>query len=47
MTAHPVEGERLRINHVKGPTLFQNLQLVNGVQISSFSEVAVLQGLLE
>ena len=45
------EGERyymrLLLNHVTGPTSFDDLKTVNGVQSSMFQEAALLHGLLE
>ncbi|XP_027122091.1 uncharacterized protein [Coffea arabica] len=50
ITAHPIEGERyyLRIllMHVRAPTSFDDLKIVNGYLASSFKEAAELRGLL-
>ncbi|XP_073300535.1 uncharacterized protein [Primulina huaijiensis] len=47
----PSEGERfyLRIllNHVRGPTSFEDLMTVNGVAYSTFKESAQMRGLLQ
>ncbi|KAH7843232.1 hypothetical protein Vadar_014156 [Vaccinium darrowii] len=49
--ANPTEGERyylrLLLNHVRGPTSFANLLSYNGVQCSSFKDVAQKRGLLK
>lgn len=51
VAAHPTEGERyyLRIllNHVRGPTSFDDLRTVDGVIFSTFREAAERRGLIE
>ncbi|KAJ7969364.1 ATP-dependent DNA helicase [Quillaja saponaria] len=51
VTASPTEGERyylrLLLNHVKGPTSFENLRTINDVIVSSFQEAAAMYGLLQ
>ena len=48
---NPVEGERyylrLLLNHVRGPTSFEDLKNIGGVVASTFREAALLSGLLE
>lgn len=38
---------RLLLMHVRGPTSFQSLKIVNGVQYRTFKEAAIAMGLLE
>ncbi|XP_012856955.1 PREDICTED: ATP-dependent DNA helicase PIF1-like [Erythranthe guttata] len=49
--ANPIEGERfylrLLLNHVRGPTSFEDLLTVNHKKYSSFKEAAQRRGLLE
>ncbi|KAL7145790.1 hypothetical protein ABFS83_07G110900 [Erythranthe nasuta] len=49
--ANPIEGERfylrLLLNHVRGPTSFEDLLTVNHKKCSSFKEAAQRRGLLE
>ena len=51
VVANPVEGERyysqLLLNHVRGPTSFEDLETIGGVVASTFREAALLCGLLE
>ena len=51
VAANPVEGEiyylRLLLNHVRGPTSFEDLKIIGGVVASIFREAALLSGLLE
>ncbi|XP_012837726.1 PREDICTED: uncharacterized protein LOC105958267 [Erythranthe guttata] len=49
--ANPIEGERfylrLLLNHVRGPTSFQDLLTVNHMRCSNFKEAAQRRGLME
>ncbi|GAA0183417.1 hypothetical protein LIER_30830 [Lithospermum erythrorhizon] len=49
--AHPAEGERyylrLLLNHVRGPTSFEDLLTIDCVRSSTFKEAAQRRGLLE
>ncbi|PKA51251.1 ATP-dependent DNA helicase PIF1 [Apostasia shenzhenica] len=49
--ANPVEGERyylrLLLNHVKGPTSFEDLKIYQNIKYNSFQESATARGLLE
>ncbi|KAG5596918.1 hypothetical protein H5410_038150 [Solanum commersonii] len=51
ITANPREGERyyerLLLNHVRGPTSFEDLLTVNGLHCHTFKEAAKERGLLE
>lgn len=51
VATNPIEGERyylrLLLNHVRGPTSFEDLKTIGGVVASTFHEVALLCGLLE
>ena len=51
VATNPVEGERyylqLLLNHVRGPTSFEDLKTNGGVIASTFHEAALLCGLLE
>ncbi|XP_049350419.1 uncharacterized protein LOC125815062 [Solanum verrucosum] len=51
ITANPREGERyyerLLLNHVRGPTSFEDLLTVNGIHCHTFKEAAKERGLLE
>ena len=51
VAAHPAEGERyyLRVllNHVRGPTSFEDLRTVGGIVFSTFIEAAEKRGLIE
>ena len=49
--ANPKEGERfslkLLLNHVRGPTSFEDLLTVDGIHYLSFKEAVEKRGLLE
>jgi hypothetical protein len=51
VATNPIEGERyylgLLLNHIRGPSSFQDLKRVRGIKTSTFHEVALLHGLLE
>lgn len=51
ITANPTEGERyylrLLLNHVRGPTSFEDLQTVGGTLYSTYREAALAYGLLK
>ncbi|KAH0633393.1 hypothetical protein KY284_036179 [Solanum tuberosum] len=51
ITANPREGEmyydRLLLNHVRGPTSFEDLLTINGIHCHTFKEAAKEKGLLE
>jgi hypothetical protein len=51
VAANPIEGERyylqLFLNHIRGPSSFEDLKKVRGIVASTFCEAALLHGLLE
>ncbi|XP_060969641.1 uncharacterized protein LOC115712305 [Cannabis sativa] len=51
VAANPIEGERyylrLLLSHIRSPTSYDDLKIVNGIVVSSFRESALLHGLLE
>ncbi len=51
ISAHPAEGEqyylRVLLNHVRGPTSYEYLRIVEGIVYPTFQEAAEKRGLIE